>query len=316
MIVDSVTIALAWLGRQGARALAALVFLGIALPPVDAFLKAYVTEAVFALLVISFVRLDVDKLRAHLERPRLIFVATVWTSVVMPIIFCALYILIDVPHFAPDVSSALMLQAIASPMMATPAIAALMGLDATLVLVTMIASTALIPLSAPFFAHLFIGAALPLSPIALGLKLLAILAASAIVGILLRHAIGRARIEARKNEIDGINILVLFVFVAAMMENVASYFIASPWLVAGLTAIAFGVYFLLLVIGAVVFLRTGMTQALSLGLMASQRNMGLMIAVTAGVLPDIAWLYFALSQFPIYLSPYFIQPWVRRLISR
>ena len=36
-----------------------------------------------------------------------------------------------------------MLQAIASPMMAAPALAALMGLDATLVLVTLISSTAL-----------------------------------------------------------------------------------------------------------------------------------------------------------------------------
>jgi hypothetical protein len=37
--------------------------------------------------------------------------------------------------------------------------------------------------------------------------------------------------------------------------------------------------------------------------MASQRNMGLMLAAAGAVLPDLAWLYFALCQFPIYLSP-------------
>jgi len=42
-----------------------------------------------------------------------------------------------------------MLQAVASPMMATPALADLLGLDATLVLATLISSTALIPLTAP-----------------------------------------------------------------------------------------------------------------------------------------------------------------------
>ncbi len=32
--------------------------------------------------------------------------------------------------------------------------------------------------------------------------------------------------------------------------------------------------------------------------MVSQRNMGLMLAATNGVLPGTTWLYFALSQFP------------------
>ena len=45
-----------------------------------------------------------------------------------------------------------MLQAIASPMMASPAFAAVMGLDTTLVLTTLVASTALLPLTAPMFA--------------------------------------------------------------------------------------------------------------------------------------------------------------------
>jgi BASS family bile acid:Na+ symporter len=46
--------------------------------------------------------------------------------------------------------------------------------------------------------------------------------------------------------------------------------------------------------------------------MVSQRNMGLMLAAMGGVLPDLTWLYFALSQFPIYLSPQMLKPFVRR----
>lgn len=37
--------ALAWLGRQGTRAVAAVVFVGIAIPPLGAMLTPYVTEA-------------------------------------------------------------------------------------------------------------------------------------------------------------------------------------------------------------------------------------------------------------------------------
>jgi hypothetical protein len=44
---------LAWLGRQGARAIAALVLIGIALPPLGEMLKPYVAEAIFLLPCIS-----------------------------------------------------------------------------------------------------------------------------------------------------------------------------------------------------------------------------------------------------------------------
>ena len=39
--------ALAWLGRQGTRAIAALVVIGIALPPLGEVLRPYVAEAIF-----------------------------------------------------------------------------------------------------------------------------------------------------------------------------------------------------------------------------------------------------------------------------
>ena len=68
-----------------------------------------------------------------------------------------------------------MLQAVASPMMAAPALAAVMGLDSTLVLVTLVSGAALLPVTAPLFAYAFFGGTLTLSPLALGLKLLVIL---------------------------------------------------------------------------------------------------------------------------------------------
>jgi BASS family bile acid:Na+ symporter len=64
-----------------------------------------------------------------------------------------------------------MLQGLTSPMMASPALAALAGLDATIVLITLVAGTALVPIAAPVFAYMFLGGALEISPIALALKL-------------------------------------------------------------------------------------------------------------------------------------------------
>jgi hypothetical protein len=78
--------ALAWLGGQGTRAIAALVFIGIAVPPIGQLLKPFVTEAIFLLLCISFMRVDVGRLRDHLRRPGIVLAATAWTTLGVPLI--------------------------------------------------------------------------------------------------------------------------------------------------------------------------------------------------------------------------------------
>ena len=304
--------ALAWLGRQGTRAIAALVFIGIALPPIGAVLKPFVTEAIFALLCIAFMRVDVAALRGHLVRPGLVLAATAWTMLVVPLLFGVTCRAIGLETRFPDLFLGLMLQAVASPIMAAPAFAALMGLDATLALITLVASSALTPFTAPLFVHAFVGPALMLSPLALGAKLFAILAGSALVGIAVRRVAGAAAVERHRDAIDGLNVVVLFVFVAAVMENVAARFYAAPVVVLGLGVLAFVVSFAVLGLTAVVFTKAGRQRALVLGLVASQRNMGLMLAATSGALPDLVWVYVGLCQFPIYLAPQLLKPLARR----
>jgi BASS family bile acid:Na+ symporter len=38
-----------------------------------------------------------------------------------------------------------------------------------------------------------------------------------------------------------------------------------------------------------------------------------MLAATEGALPGMTWLYFAMSQFPIYLAPQLLSPLATRL---
>jgi hypothetical protein len=68
--------ALVWLGNQGTRAIAALVFIGIAVPPAGELLKPYVTQAVFLLLCASFLRVDLGLLKEYLRRPGLVLAAS------------------------------------------------------------------------------------------------------------------------------------------------------------------------------------------------------------------------------------------------
>src|SRR5450432_1893641 len=185
---------LAWIGGQGTRAVAALVLFGIAVPPLGEMLRPFVTEAVFLLLCISFMRVDIGALRDHLRRPAIVLAATAWTTLAVPAMIGAIFHFGGLDARSPDLHLAVMLQAVASPMMAAPSLAAVMGLDATLVLVTLVTSTALVPFSAPLFAYAFFGSALTLSPLGLGLKLVAILAGSMLVALAIRWSAGAAAI--------------------------------------------------------------------------------------------------------------------------
>ena len=319
LLASALAAALAWLGRQGSRAVAAVVFIGIIVPPFDALLKPYVAEAIFALLCVAFLRVDTATLRAHIRRPWLVLAATAWTSLVVPLLFGAGCLLAHLNTRSPALLLALMLQGVTSPMMASPAFAALMGLDATLVVTTLVTSSALTPFSAPLFAYIFVGPELTLSPLDLGLKLFAILAGSLLTAVIIRRFVGIAAIQRASQQIDGLNILLVFIFVAAVMENVASRFIADPMAVIELLIVAFILTFAVLALTTLVFAKAGRERAFVLGLMTSQRNMGLMLAATGGAVPDLTWIYFALAQFPVYLSPLLLTPlarWVKASAAR
>jgi len=304
--------ALAWLGRQGTRALAAMVFIGIAVP-IGGPLKPYVPEAVFLLLVLSFLRVEPSALRAHAARPAFLALAVLWIMVVLPALFFIAYRVIGLDVRVPDLLLALVLQGAAPPLMSSPAIAALLGLDAALVLLGMVICTASVPLIAPVFVGAFAPGLLTLAPLALGLKLLAILAGAVAVATLIRKIAGREWIARQQEQIDGVNVLILFIFVVALLSDTGARLLAQPLLVIGLIFLSFALSFVMLGVTALVFARAGRRTAFALGLMASQRNMGLMLAAAGTAVPDLTWLYFALAQFPIYMMPQMLKPLADRI---
>jgi BASS family bile acid:Na+ symporter len=157
---------------------------------------------------------------------------------------------------------------------------------------------------------------LSVTPATLGLKLLGILAASLLAATAIRWVFGAEAIQRHKRPIDGFNIIILLIFAAAIMGDVVSDLVAQPLFTLGLAALSFAIYFTLLAVTTLLFRRIGYERALALGLMVSQRNLGLMLAATAGALPPTTWLYFAMTQFPIHLAPYMLMPIARRLTAR
>ncbi len=302
--------ALAWLGRQGAAALAVMVVVGILAPPLGALLRPYVREAVFVLLALAFLRTDVAALGALARRPWLPLAAVVWTMLATPAIALAGLALVAAP---PDLALALLLQCLSMPMMAAPAIAALIGLDATLVLAGLIGASVLMPTSTPLILA-WTGAPFDLPAATLAIMLAGMLAGSAALGFGLRAVVGRKRILRHGEALDGLNVIALFVFVASVMGDVGPNLLAAPGQTLWLAALGFAMNLALLIASWAVFrLAAGRRDALAVGVMASQRNLGLMLAVGGAALPETVWLYFALSQIPIYLAPLILKPIARRI---
>ena len=302
------------IGQHHAHALPISLLLAMAIPPLGSVLRPFVTEAVFAMLVVAFLRLDMAAVVSHIRRPGLLLAATAWTSLAIPATFVLLCRFAGIPDHSPELYPGLLMQGLASPMMSAPALVALVGFDATLVLMTLVLSTAIVPVTAPFFAALS-GAEFQLTPLQLGFKLMAILLGALILGWLIRRRLGARKIEQMKPELDGINILLMFSFMSAVLGDLGYRLVENPGSVAGLLLLSIGVFVIIMGVTWLVFSGSGAVQALSLAVMASLRNMGLMLAGVGGVVPEMSWTYFAVSQFPIYLAPWILQRLSRRGMS-
>lgn len=307
---------LTWLGRHGANAVAISILLGIALPPLGAVIRPFFAETVFLLLCLAFLRVDPGALRAQFARPWLLLATASWIMVIVPVLAglgLAAYGLIDL---SPALLLALMFNVVAPPTFSSPALALLMGLNAAVSLAVLIACIAATPFTAPALTAIFVGPAVTFSPVALGLRLVLMLAGAACVGIAVRAVAGRAWVENQAGRIDGLNVIVLFLFAVALMGDIAANTIARPLFVLGLLALSTAVTFGLCGLTALLFARTGWHTALPLAHAAGSRNTGLMLAAAAGTVPELVWLYVALIQIPIYALPLIVSPLVRRLGPR
>lgn len=314
-LLRGLTAALAWLGRQGTRALAASVFLGLAVPPLAAYVKPHLGETVFVLLLFSYLRADPRAFERYLRAPKLAIVAALWVMVVAPLLFASAFAASGIVDINPALYFIMVLHIATPPITSSAAFAALMGLDVAFSLVTLIACSALSPITTVAFSYLFLGSSL-FSPIELGLKLFFFFASSALVAYAIRRIAGQEWIERQKEPIDGLNVIAVFIFAVAAMDGVPRYVMADPMFALGLLIFVFVLTFSLVGLSILLFLRAGIDQGLVIGFLASFRNLGVIMAAVGAALPETAWFYFALAQFPIYLMPQIVKPLARRVTGK
>ena len=299
--------------RHGGSLLAASLAVGIAIPPLAAFVRPAITLVVVTLMGLVLLRTDFRVIFGLLRSPSLMAALALWLMVAAPLLAYALTLLFGIE--GTD-QAGLVVLATGCAATSAPAFARLVGLDPQLSIVASVGSTLLVPITAPPLALGLLGIDLALSVQALmgrlalvvGLPLLASLAVRRIAPPPLLLHWGRA--------IDGAAVWCVVLYGLAVMHGVQAAALAQPAEFARSLALAFAGGYGLNVVTALAFLPFGRSTALTTGLLSGNRNMSLYLAVLPGDTDPAILLFLALCQFPLLLSPFLLRPIYRRLMAR
>jgi BASS family bile acid:Na+ symporter len=303
---------LALLNRHARLILAGGIFAGLVLPDLASLLRPLVEAAVVASLSLSLLRIDWATVMDWGRRPLRAAAGLGWILIGAPLLTLGAVTLLGLP---PGLSVALVFAAAAPPVTAAPAFALLLGLDAALALVLLVAGTAILPLTlgAVAFWLLDLELSIGLGPFLARVALYIVLPFA--ISETARRFARRDWLDARATEINGLIVLALVIFAIAIMDGVAARALADPWTVAGFTAAAFILNMVLQAIGTAAFFWLGWRGALTMGLASGYRNMAIMLVLTAGMAGPDMWLYVAIAQFPIFVMPMLTNPVYRRVLA-
>jgi hypothetical protein len=298
------------LGKQGARGMSFAFCIGAfvpaILPGLGAALRPGLPLMIAVFLVNAFARLEFGQAKRIVARPLKLLLATGWAVLVLPTLFWAILTAVGRGRFDPGLVLALSLQAGAAPIMATPAVALVLDIEVTFSVLLLLATMTIQPFTAPLLVSWVAGTVVPIDSFVLGRNLLVMIGGSALAAAGLRKLLGHARLEAYRHELAGMNLLVFTLFGLAMFDGVVRRIFAEPFLLLSLSAVAFLIALGSIGTAMIVLRAMGADEAFITGFATGHRNVGLMAAAQAGSLPDVTWLYFALVQLPIYLTPQII----------
>ncbi|GAC1339931.1 MAG: Na+-dependent transporter [Acetobacteraceae bacterium] len=297
-------------GRQGSVLLAVGIFGGILIPPLASTFRGFVTPIVLGMITLVLLRVDLPGTLAHLRRPFGVVGIVVFLLLVSPVLT---WVVVAPLGLDPGIAAGLVIFAAGCAATSSPAFARLVGLDPELALIVSLATTALVPLTAPSIALGLMGVDLAISPGAFMLRLLVVVGLPTLLSLVLRGAIGPVRLARYGDAVDGILVWLVVFYGFAVMDGLGLKAAADPgWVVQALIA-AFAADYGLNLVTTLVFRPLGARFAATAGLMGGNRNMALFLAVLpAATDPRIA-RFFGLCQIPLFLSPFLLRPVYRRL---
>lgn len=304
--------ALAWLGARGTTMLAGCVFIGLALPDLADLVRPAFPVSVFSLLAIAMIRVDIAAARALLRNPLTGLSALVLMMVATPLAIAAAFQVVDP---LPAIALAMVFWTTSPTTVSSPAMCYLLRLDGTFSLALLLASMIAAPFIVPAMTELLTDTKLAVSTLGLAVRLALLIGGAAILAYIVRRILGPERRQAAAPVFDGLNMVFMILFAVASMDGVTHAFIADPPFILGLIGLTFGLNLGFLALTTALFWWAGRRTASTVGFSNGNRNMALVLGALAGNVPEQTWLFFAVAQFPIYMTPLMLKPVYARLLG-
>lgn len=314
---QKITGTLTFLGRFAPQAMALGVFIGLLAPWLTDLMRPLLSSAVWLLLVLSLLRVDVDAVVAQLKRPILPLTVTIWMLLASPLIVAGILTFFD---FRPGVEAGMILSAASSSLFSTPVLGVMFGLNGALLLVVLVAGTLLVPITLPLAALFLLGFDMGADPFELLVRMSALVTSAVVTAFVVKNIVRREALARHTHVMDGWAVILLIIFAIAVMQGLTARIIDEPMDTLLVTGLSFATYGGLMILSGICFLclgaKIGRQGLVSVGFISGTRNLAIILAVLPpDVDPDVL-LFFAVGQFPIYIMPLLLRPVINRLLGK
>lgn len=296
------------LGRQAKWALPIGVLVGIALPTLAAWLRPALTATVIATLAITLTRLDWSSLSRVARDPRVPLAMAAWLLIATPLLT---YLITRWLGLSTGLSVALFLQCASAPVGSAAAFALFVGINGERVMILTVLSTVLLPITlTPLVAWVLSDSGVTIDIGSFFLRVCLLVAAPFVIAAIVRRLVGVSTLANNQSVMAGVNVIALVVFAIAIMDGVNAYLFENP---TGAFTLLFASFVAAIALHAsayAVFRGLSNEAAWVASVASGSRNMGLMLAITAGTAGPVSELYFGIAQIPMYCVPLLLGPLV------
>jgi BASS family bile acid:Na+ symporter len=304
--------ALERVAAMGTWLMASAFVIGYLLPPLAAACREFILPAIIIILTVAMLRLDVARLRGYIRRPGAMALIVLVNLIAAPVLMWVLLTPIDIPD---ELRQGMVLLAAAPMVSSAIAFATILELDSALAVAVMVTTYAIVPITLPALSLWLLGLDLGVGFFDLFSRLFATIAIPAGIAFAIRRWVIKPEIMLKNaRALDGISVLFVMVFGFGIIHGLPAFVAARPDYIVLVLAASFAANIGLQIVGAALFLWMGRREALTVGLVTGNTNLGLLMVTLADRAPPELLVCFVLGQIPMYFLPVVALPVYRRLM--
>ena len=229
---------LEWIGAKARWVLLIGAALAVFAPDLSSFLRPAVPFFVAMVYMLAMLRIDVIAVIRQFLQPRRAAKMGVIVLLMMVVSPVAAFWLCGVVGLGPDYQRAALYAFAAPPIASAASFCLMIGLNAALALEVTVLCSLIMPITGPLIVAALVGEALDISPIALSLRMAAMIFSGAAAALILRRIIGVARINRNAKALDGVAALGFLLFILPLFDGLGDAVLAQPLLALALFCFA------------------------------------------------------------------------------